>query len=232
MGILIRVFLVFFISSVVIAEDATIPYAPLYKLFSAFPDDLLIKFTCKEDSEVPLTLSIQVRGTVLAALVPDQDGFLKMPLNEQWFSDHAVLHANRPKGTMTMTAKFVAFRFGEFAMKDGSLDLMEYLAVMKRTKGKTAQLTEPFKEAVTAGISDSIPFMVDPATGAKAILRYTIEGIEKSSVFLAVNGKVVIPTKDLLNATAASISVVPKDAKVIFLEPEARTRGMEDHIIP
>ena len=233
MSIIARMFLILLTSSVLIAEDATIPYGQLYKLCSFYSDSLRIRIVCRVESQEPLKLTIQTKGVVVSEVASDNHGFIRLPLNEKWISENAVLHVNRPKGTMTMTAKFVVYPCTKFSMNDGSFDLMDYLVAMKRSTAQIAQLRDIFKDedALDAGMSESIPFTIDPADGAKAILRYTINGVEKTDTFPAIGGKVVVQVKGLLDASAASISVVPKDARVVFLEPDAEMKN-DAAIIP
>lgn len=198
-------------------EEAEIPYAPLHALAGKFPDAIRFRIACRVEDPQPLVLDIRIDGAPVAVIPVDGQGFMQVPCNESWLQTKAVLHANRPKGTMDLSAVLVPYSFDRLVVTDGSADLKEFVDRVAWGKAQYPRFLDVIRQLgkpATMFYCDNWIIRGDPGSEFSLIVDYEKEGVSKRLSRKSIAGRIAIDLNALYGSTRMTMTVDPRDARL------------------
>jgi hypothetical protein len=200
-------------------EEAEIPYAPLHALTGMFPDLIRFRISCRIEDAQPLALDIRIDGAPVAAIPVDGKGFMQLPRNESWLQGTAMLHANRPKGTMDLSAVLVPYSFDKLVLTDGAADLKEFVervAWGKAQHPRFLEVTRQLGKPATMFYCDNWIIQGDPRREFSIIIDYEKEGAGKRLSRKSIAGRVAIDLNSLYGSSRMVMTVDPPDTRLVY----------------
>lgn len=216
---------------VIRGEDATIPYSYLYDFLREYPINLSFKLTCGEAAESPLVVTIRHEGAVTETLKLAEDGGVRIPVNETWAKDGTVIHANRPKGTMTLGIRFSVYPLEILVNKQGVIELNDLLKRVEWAKAQIPRIKKLFHADIEFNITgvftvrarDGAPFSID--------MECERDGVRSVAKTSSVDGKMVLDLSAAYGASQALLRVSSANVRLLFDDYEIRHQGSDD-VVP
>lgn len=214
----------------VAGEEAEIPYAPLHALAGMFPDAIRFRISCRVEDVQPLALDIRIDGAPVAAIPVDGKGFMQVPRDESWLQAKATLHANRPKGTMDLSAVLVPYSFDKLVVTDGAADLKEFVDRVAWGKAQYPRFLDVIRHMgrpATMFYCDNWIILGDPGREFSILVDYEKEGVGRRLSRKSIAGRIAIDLNALYGSSRMTMTVDPPDARLRFDLEKTESKTVE-----